>query len=62
MLNIVLADDHTLVRTGIKGLLENIHDLNVVAEACSGNKRCRLRENINPTSCCWVSKCLELAG
>ena len=48
MINIVLADDHTLVRTGIKGLLENIHDFNVVAEACSGEQAVQVAREHQP--------------
>ena len=33
---IILADDHTLVRQGIRGILEKKCDLKVVGEACDG--------------------------
>ena len=33
---ILLADDHTLVRQGIRGILEKKCDLKVVGEACDG--------------------------
>jgi len=36
MMRIVLADDHTLVRTGMRLLLESIPDVNVVGEASDG--------------------------
>ncbi|GAJ23724.1 unnamed protein product, partial [marine sediment metagenome] len=36
MIRILLADDHNLVRTGIKGLLERSADMRVVAEASDG--------------------------
>jgi DNA-binding NarL/FixJ family response regulator len=35
-LRIVLAEDHTLVRAGIRALLEQIDDIEVVAEAADG--------------------------
>ena len=37
--NILLVDDHAVVRTGFKTLLENQPDLKVVAEAATGGGR-----------------------
>lgn len=37
MIKIILADDHCLVRTGLKRLLDDIEDFSVVAEANNGN-------------------------
>ena len=37
MIRIILADDHCLVRTGLKRLLDDIDELTVVAEAVNGN-------------------------
>lgn len=37
MIKIILADDHCLVRTGLKRLLEDVDNLSVVAEADNGN-------------------------
>lgn len=37
-INIVLADDHVLVRNGIKAMLESESDINVVGEAGDGNE------------------------
>ena len=36
MINIVLVDDHILVRDGIKALLEEEEDIRVIAEASNG--------------------------
>ena len=38
MINVLLADDHDLVRTGMSRLLEDIKELNVVAEATTGEE------------------------
>lgn len=38
MISIVLVDDQTLVRSGIRGLLELTSDIRVVAEAADGNE------------------------
>ncbi len=42
MIKIVLADDHALVRMGFKMLLENEADIQVIAEADSGEGACEL--------------------
>ena len=42
MIKIVLADDHALVRMGFKMLLENEADIEVIAEADSGEGACEL--------------------
>ena len=42
MIKIVLADDHALVRMGFKMLLENEPDIEVIAEADSGEAACEL--------------------
>jgi len=39
---IVLADDHQLVRAGIRSLLQRLHDVQVVAEASDGDEALRL--------------------
>lgn len=38
MIRVVLADDQTLVRSGIRGLLDLTEDIRVVAEAADGNE------------------------
>lgn len=37
-LRVVIADDHTVVRQGIRGVLEEVHGLEVVAEAGDGEE------------------------
>jgi DNA-binding NarL/FixJ family response regulator len=39
---ILLADDHQLVRAGIRSLLQRLHDVRVVAEASDGDEALRL--------------------
>jgi len=48
MIRIVLADDHTLVRTGIRLLLESIPDMQVVGEAADGLEALRVIEQHRP--------------
>ncbi len=45
---IVLADDHKIVRDGLRGLLEKEIDLNVVAEADDGRKAVELVREHHP--------------
>lgn len=47
-LRILLADDHHLVRAGIRALLEQFPDYEVVGEAASGNEAIRLCESFRP--------------
>ena len=35
-IRVLLADDHALVRSGVRALLEKIHNVDVVAEAGTG--------------------------
>jgi DNA-binding NarL/FixJ family response regulator len=45
---VVLADDHALVRAGIRSLLQDIPGLEVVAEAGDGNEALRLVDRLRP--------------
>ncbi len=47
-IRILLADDHTLFRAGIKALLQNLGDLQVVGEAENGREALRLVEALRP--------------
>lgn len=38
MINVILADDHVLVRDGIKALLEDQTGINVIDEASNGKE------------------------
>jgi len=48
MIKLMLADDHDLVRTGMKRLLEDIHDFEIVAEATSGDEAISLARQHEP--------------
>ena len=37
-LNVLIADDHRILRQGLRSLLEKEHDLNVAAEAENGRE------------------------
>jgi DNA-binding NarL/FixJ family response regulator len=47
-IRVLLADDHTLFRAGIRSLLERLPDLVVVGEACDGHEAIRLVEELHP--------------
>ncbi len=48
MTKIILVDDHDLVRTGIRRLLEDIEDFDVVGEATSGEEAIKLVTEQDP--------------
>jgi two-component system response regulator NreC len=45
---VLIADDHTIVRTGVRLLLEAEHDIEVVGEAGDGNEALILTESLQP--------------
>lgn len=47
-MRILLADDHTLVRAGIRALLERVPEVEVVAEASDGREAVKLAESLQP--------------
>ncbi len=48
MVRVLLADDHTLVRAGLRKLLESIPDMDVVGEAGDGLELLELTEKLQP--------------
>ena len=48
MIRVILADDHHLVRRGIRALLEKADDIGVVGEAEDGQEAVELVERLNP--------------
>jgi DNA-binding NarL/FixJ family response regulator len=47
-IQVVLADDHDLVRSGIKALLSIVQGVQVIAEARNGNELLALLESVKP--------------
>ena len=47
-IRVLLADDHTLVRAGIRSLLNGLENVEVVGEAGDGQEAVRLAESLRP--------------
>lgn len=47
-LRILLADDHKIVRDGLRLLIDGQHDMHVVGEAADGREALRLARDLNP--------------
>ncbi len=45
---VLLADDHTLIRAGIRGLLQGLDGVDVVGEAGDGHEALRLAQSLHP--------------
>ena len=48
VIHVLLADDHVVVRAGIRQFLEQSPDIQVVAEASNGQEACKLLEQHKP--------------
>ena len=48
MIRVILADDHNLVRQGIRSLLEKVDDIEIVAEAENGLEAVNLTQQLEP--------------
>jgi DNA-binding NarL/FixJ family response regulator len=48
VIHVLLADDHVVVRAGIRQFLEQAQDIQVVAEASNGQEACELLKQSNP--------------
>lgn len=48
MIRVIIADDHHLVRQGIKALLESCDDIEVIGEAATGHEAVQLARKLDP--------------
>ena len=48
MIKVLLVDDHAVVRTGFRLLLQSQPDINVLAEAQSGEAACQMYAELAP--------------
>ena len=49
-IKLILADDHQLFRDGIKSLLEDIADIQVIGEASNGAELLKMLPSLEPQS------------
>ncbi len=61
-LRIVLADDHNVVRAGLRALIDAQEDMEVVAEADDGEAACRLVAELSPDVTVMDVSMPELGG
>ena len=48
MINVLIVDDHDLVRTGIRKILAEVSGIKVVGEASTGEEAVKLARKFNP--------------
>jgi two-component system invasion response regulator UvrY len=48
MVNVMIVDDHDLVRTGLKRILNDINGIGVIAEACNGEQAIEVARSKKP--------------
>lgn len=61
-IRVLLADDHTLVRAGLRALLQHMTGVEVVAEACNGREALRLVQELQPAIVLMDISMAELNG
>src|SRR5688572_9747267 len=61
-INIVLADDHVLVRNGIKAMLESEPDIKVIGEAGNGAEALERAKNLRPDILVLDIRMPEMSG
>ena len=57
MIRVLVAEDHTIVREGIKQLIGLAKDLLVVGEASNGEQLLETLRTCPARWCCWISPC-----
>ena len=53
-IKLVIVDDHTLFREGIKKILSLEEDIEIIGEAFDGEDVIHCSDGANQTSCCWM--------
>jgi DNA-binding NarL/FixJ family response regulator len=56
-MRVLLADDHGIVRRGMKALLDLGPGVQIAGEAADGSECLRLCETLEPASPSWTSRC-----
>ncbi len=57
MINVVIVDDHPIVRAGMRAILDHTDDIAVVAEGGNGEEALQLVEEFNPDVLVLISAC-----
>jgi DNA-binding NarL/FixJ family response regulator len=57
VIRVLVAEDHTIVREGIKQLIGLAKDLLVVGEASNGEQLLETLRHVPARWCCWISPC-----
>jgi chemotaxis response regulator CheB len=61
-MQIIIADDHPIVRGGLRQLIDSDPQLKVVAEANDGEEAIRKIEELRPGLRFWISICPNWTG
>jgi DNA-binding NarL/FixJ family response regulator len=59
---IVIADDHRIVRDGIRWMLDDEPDMEIIGEAQDGQSLLELLERVSPDVVLSTSACRESGG
>jgi CheY-like chemotaxis protein len=59
---ILIADDQTIARRGLRSLLESVSSLEIVGEATNGAEVIDQAARLQPTSFSWICACLASTG
>ena len=62
MIKTLIADDHAVVRRGLKQILQETPDIIASGEASDSCEVLDLVRKHSWTSFCWISRCLGAAG
>ncbi len=57
MIRILIADDHAIVRAGLRQFIADQPDMEVTGEAATGSRRSSSCAARSSTSCCSTSRC-----
>ena len=55
--SVLLVDDHSLYREGLREIFSNWTDFEVVGEASNGMEAIEFCDNVQPIWCSWTSRC-----
>lgn len=61
-IRVLLADDHDILRDGLRALLEMSGDIAVVGEASTGGRLSLRLSGYGPMSSSWISACQNSMG